>query len=188
MEDEESRAIQWLEGAAAGDRSAFAKLYDTYAGPLYSMALRLVGSPETAREVMQDTFLAVWKHAGAYDSSRGKVFTWMVMILRRKAIDRLRFESRRLPGPVSESPTAELSINEDTPATQAENQDRSQIIAGLLQDLPDDQRQMLELAFLEGWTHKEIASNLSQPLGTVKSRIRLALQRLRTRMKEGGHE
>jgi len=191
MEDDELKARKLISGIAQGDSSSLSALHDAYSTPLFSFALRIVHSPETATEVVQDTFLAVWRSAGNYDAGRSKVFSWLVMILRRKAIDRLRMESRRIPGPVSteDSPVGEgTAPKESSPAIQAQMKDRSQQMAGLLKELPEDQRRPLELAFFEGRTHQEIAELLNEPLGTIKSRIRLGLTRLRNRLKEGAND
>jgi RNA polymerase sigma-70 factor, ECF subfamily len=186
MDDQERILQGWLGAIASGDQAALASLYDTYSTPLYSMACRMLSSPEAAAEVVQDVFLSIWKEADRYDATRAKGFTWMVMLLRRKAIDRIRYESRRLPALPFPAPHRPEVADEVAPPDGAvQTRERSMMVGALLQDLPAEQRKALELAFFDGWTHQEIAQQLSEPLGTVKSRIRLALQALRRQLQGG---
>ncbi len=185
-DDQEMLSRVRLKAIANGDQASFASLYDSYSAPLYSMAYRMLNSPEASAEVVQDTFLSIWKDAERYDASLGKVFTWMVMILRRKAINRLRHDSRRLPSAaLSEADYPEIPGGETSPDQAAQLSERSEMVGTIIKGLPLDQKRALELAFFEGFTHQEIADKLSEPLGTVKSRIRLALHSLRRQM-EGG--
>ena len=187
MDDEQEVVSQaLLRAISSGDQAAFASLYDNYSSPLYSMAYRMLNSSEAAAEVVQDTFLSVWKDAGRYDAGLGKVFTWMVMILRRKAINRLRHDTRRLPaGLDSGKDAAGEGGSVSRPDEALQDRERSELIGNMVNGLPIEQKRALELAFYEGFTHQEIADRLQEPLGTVKSRIRLAIGSLRRQM-EGG--
>lgn len=186
MDDQEGILQGWLGAIASGDQAALASLYDSYSTPLYSMACRMLSSPEAAAEVVQDVFLSIWKEADRYDATRAKGFTWMVMLLRRKAIDRMRYEARRLPAlPFAAPDRPEATDQAVLPDGAVQFRERSLMVGALLKDLPAEQRTALELAFFDGWTHQEIAQQLSEPLGTVKSRIRLALQALRRQLLGG---
>jgi len=185
--DDQERILQDSLGAiASGDQAAFASLYDSYSVPLYSMACRMLSSPEAAAEVVQDTFLSIWKEAQRYDGTRANGFTWMVMLLRRKAIDRSRYEARRLPAlAFPDLYRPEVTDQAAPPDGVVQSRERNRMVGTLLQNLPPEQRKALELAFFDGWTHLEIAQQLSEPLGTVKSRIRLALHALRRQLQGG---
>jgi len=180
--EEESKRLIRLSGS--GDRDSFAKLYDLYSDRLYSLAVKIVDRPELAGEILQDTFVSIWKSAPHYDSSKSGVFSWMVMILRRKAIDRMRYESNRIPGPV-ESPASEIKMQaeQNSPSSQALQREESSAIVNSLTDLPPDQREALNLAFFTGMTHSEVAEHLNVPIGTIKSRIRLGLNKLRNQLR-----
>lgn len=187
MYDEQEVVSQaLLRAISSGDQASFASLYDTYSSQLYSMAYRMLNSSEAAAEVVQDTFMAVWKDASRYNAELGKVFTWMVMILRRKAINHMRHDARRLPaGLDGETETDLSSDSESHPDEALQIREKSEFIGNMVNGLPLDQKRALELAFFEGFTHQEIADRLEEPLGTVKSRIRLAINSLRRQM-EGG--
>jgi len=187
MDDEQEVVSQaLLRAISSGDQAAFASLYDNYSSPLYSMAYRMLNSSEAAAEVVQDTFLAVWENAGRYDAALGKVFSWMVMILRRKAINRLRHDSRRLPsGIVTGNDNDGENDSVGRPDQVLQDRERSELIGNMVNGLPIEQKRAVELAFFEGFTHQEIADRLEEPLGTVKSRIRLAIGSLRRQL-EGG--
>ncbi len=161
-----------------GDESALEALYARYGGLVYTLALRIVGDPELAREVLQDTFLRSWDGRETYDSERGRVPWWLMGIARNRAIDllrsrphqaRLRERERLAAGGPAES------ISPD--ATDAVALRRAVVSA--LHDLSTGQRQAIELAYYGGLTQVEIARELGEPLGTVKSRTRDAMERLR---------
>lgn len=170
---------------AARDEKALAALYDRYSAPLYTLALRTLGNPMEAEEVVQDTFLAAWRQAPSYDAGRGAPFTWLVGMVRNKCVDRLRKAGRRLPAAsasIQPDPIADRPSPEPDPCTQAQTAQTSLALRSLLRDLPEPQRRVLELAFFDGLTHTEIAAHLSEAVGTIKSRIRLAMERLRSRL------
>jgi RNA polymerase sigma-70 factor (ECF subfamily) len=171
---------------ADGEERALGELYDRLGGLLFSLAHRILHSESEAEEVVQDVFVSAWRNAGKFDAARASVNTWLTTMVRNKAIDRLRTSRRRLPASPAEPECADEARDEAAnPAQAAQQDDRREQIAGLMSDLPPNQRQAVELAFFEGLTHPEIAARLHETIGTVKSRIRLGLDRLRQKMKGG---
>jgi RNA polymerase sigma-70 factor (ECF subfamily) len=179
---------------AAGDESALAALYDAYAPRIHALALRILATPQDAEEVVLDAFMQAWREAPRYDPARGTLGAWLVLIARSRALDRLRARGRRdrtmerarvMAGPVEESaadapaaPPASGARSPD-PARDVERQEEDARVRSALEALPPAVRQALELAFFEGLTHSEIASRLGWPLGTVKTRVRGGLLKLR---------
>ncbi|MDX1437154.1 MAG: sigma-70 family RNA polymerase sigma factor [Anaerolineales bacterium] len=164
-----------------GRTEALSELYDRYGRLVFSLALRMAGSPTAAEDLSQEVFLQVWKNAAVYQPERGKVATWMTSITRYRAIDRLRrSNSRPQIQDLGESGLDSLTEDSDQAPEElvALNQQRLQVRKAI-KLLPDDQRQVLLLAFFRGYSHSEIASGLNLPLGTVKTRIRLGMKKLR---------
>ncbi len=170
--------VRLLQQISNGDRDAFQALYQRYANAVYSMALRITRDPHMAEEVVQDVFMKIWNKHHLYDAKRGRFGTWLLSITRFAAIDRLRYENRRFQatGEELEGPTSE-----EVRAAQVDHDlwERGQHLRMLLDHLPPEQRQVVELAYFGGLTHRELAERLGVPLGTVKSRLRLALAKLR---------
>jgi len=162
-----------------GDESALETLYARYGGLVYALALRIVGDRELAREVLQDTFLRSWGGSEAYDPGRGRVPWWLMGIARNRAVDLLRsrpHQARLREGtPLPAAPPASESGRPDT----ADAVVLRQAVVTALQGLSPVQRQAIELAYYGGLTQAEIARALGEPLGTVKSRTREAMERLR---------
>ena len=168
-----------LAAIAAGDRDAFSRFYDLTAPMAFGLIRRVLRDPEAAAEVLQDVFWQVWQDASRYDPDRGTPEAWLVMRAKTRAIDRLRSIRRRdrtFVAPVDESVAQRREDQAPNPAVVAE--DRGLIQTALAQ-LPEAQRRVIELAFFEGLTQSEIAARLGEPLGTVKTRARLGLDRLR---------
>ncbi len=173
------------------DADALALLYDRHASRLLGLAQRILGDTGEAEEVLQEVFLHVWKAAATFDASRGPVLAWLLVATRSRSIDRLR--SRR-PGrsagvrSLEEAP--ETASREDLEADVAGREWEARCRAAIGQ-LPEEQRRALELAYFEGLTHQEIAQRTATPLGTVKTRVRLGLMKLRERIapyrKSEGH-
>jgi RNA polymerase sigma-70 factor (ECF subfamily) len=164
---------------AAGDRDAFSRFYDLAAPLAFGLIRRVLRDPEAAAEVLQEVFWQVWLDAPQYDPRRGSPEAWLVMRAKSRAIDRLRSIRRRdrtFVAPVDESMARRDDEPAENPAVMAE--DRGLIQTALAQ-LPEPQRRVIELAFFEGLTQTEIATKLGEPLGTVKTRARLGLERLR---------
>jgi len=160
---------------AAGNRDAFAQLYDRYAALVLPFVLRIVRERADAVEVLQDVFWEAWRGAAAYDPSRGTPEAWIITRARTRAIDRVRPVRRR-----GETFVAAPAGPPPPPGGDAvmRAEDR-QLVAGALAQLSEAQREVIELAYYSGLTQTEIAERLEQPLGAVKTRIRLALARLR---------
>ena len=159
----------------AGEQAAVGLLYDLYAGTLYALAYRITRNAADAEEVVLDAFTQAWRQAQRYDPARGSVGAWLFTIARSRALDRRR---QQPPCEWSAEPWTALPFAED-PESAATQTEQAKHIRALLNRLPADQRQVLVLAFYNGMTHHEIAAHLHEPLGTVKTRARLGLQKLR---------
>lgn len=167
---------------AARDKAAFAELYDRFAGPLYGTALRIVRDPGEAQDIVQDAFVTVWDKAPGFDLERGTAFSWVVTLVRNRAIDRVRSRRRRAEL-LAESVPDDLGYDEKPSATSgsevATAGDDARVVRDAVATLPLEQRAALELAFFGGFTQEQIAEKLREPLGTVKARIRRGLLKLR---------
>jgi RNA polymerase sigma-70 factor, ECF subfamily len=164
---------------AAGDRDAFSRFYDRYAPLVYPLVLRIVRDRADAADVLQEVFWEAWQGAGTFDPGRGTPEAWMITRARTRAIDRIRAVRRRsetFVPPVDEGlAMAPVEAGGDA----AERAEDRGTIRTALQQLPEPQREVIELAYYAGLTQTEIADRLRQPLGTIKTRIRLGLERLR---------
>jgi RNA polymerase sigma-70 factor (ECF subfamily) len=169
---------------------ALSVLYDRYGRLVYSLALNVLGDAESAEEVTQDVFVRVWEKAGTYRVEQAKVSTWLTSITRNRSIDLLRRRGVRPEGHSIgwEDLTADGSWRLDgrapDPEEQAVQSIRGQRVRAAISNLPPEQQQALALAFFGGFSHTEIAARLGEPLGTVKTRIRMAMQRLRNLLEE----
>jgi RNA polymerase sigma-70 factor (ECF subfamily) len=175
---------------AQGRTEALSELYDRYNRLVFRIAVAIIGDQATATEITLDVFTHVWQRADSYRAERAKVSTWLTIITRNRAIDTLR---RRKVRPEANSVSWEELPPRAAAAPQLYTHDleeqvesslqRQRILAAVAQ-LPEEQQQVLALAFFKGYTHSQIAESLGQPLGTVKTRIRLAMQKLRTLLEE----
>ena len=164
---------------AAGDRDAFSRFYDLLAPTAFGLIRRVLRDPEAAAEVLQEVFWQVWREAPQYDPKRGSPEAWLVMRAKTRAIDRLRSIRRRdrtFVAPVDDSVARSSEEPAENPAVVAEDRE---LVHTALAQLPEPQRRVIEMAFFEGLTQSEIAIRLREPLGTVKTRARLGLERLR---------
>jgi RNA polymerase sigma factor (sigma-70 family) len=164
-----------LGAIAAGDEDALGALYDRYGRTAYGVALRVLRDQALAEDAVQEAFLAIWRSAERYRLERAKPSTWVLTLVHRRAVDLVRREDRRRAEPLDEPPEA---TGEDIPA-EAHLRERRVAVQAALRELPDDQRQALELAYYGGYTQSELAQRLGVPLGTVKSRMFAGLTRLR---------
>jgi len=178
--------VESLRLVVSGDQAAAAGLYDRHSRGLYSLILRIVGDEGEAEDVLQEVFVQAFRQAGRYDASRGVVAAWLLMMARSRAIDRLRARRTRVEGR-----TGEVQVLNDVPDSQPDvasamlGEEQTRLVRQALDELPLLQRMAIELAYYEGLSHSEIAQRLEQPLGTVKTRIRLGLLKLRDVLAEG---
>jgi RNA polymerase sigma-70 factor (ECF subfamily) len=166
---------------------ALSALYDRYNRLVFSLALHVVGDRETAEEITQDVFYRVWENASTYRSEQAKLTTWMTSITRNRGIDILRKRQVRPERNALDWETAGLDShpgNSDDPEELTDLAIQQQRVRFAISALPVDQRQIMALAYFQGLSHSQIAERLDQPLGTVKTRIRLAMQRLRDLLKD----
>lgn len=168
-----------LTRMAAGDESALAELYDRHSTAIYSLALRIVRRPEDAEDVVQQVFTQAWRTSTRFDATRGVVAAWLLMMARTRAIDCLR---RRTPTRDAISDDDRLAaIPDPDPSVESVVATKEQVerVKTAIERLPEEQRVAVELAYYDGLTQTEIAARTSAPLGTVKTRVRSALQTLR---------
>lgn len=163
---------------AAGDPRALRSAYDQYAGRVLALSLRIVRSKAEAEDVVQDTFLEVWRRASEFDGSRGELSSWIMAMARSRSIDRVRRAKVRLRYAESSEPEPTMA----TPDEQAALLQDGARVRGVLETLPPEQRSALELAYFDGLTQQQIAERTGLPLGTVKTRLRLALEKLSTQL------
>jgi RNA polymerase sigma-70 factor, ECF subfamily len=166
-----------IEKVRSGDRAAFAALYDVLAAQVFGVVKRVLRDPAMSEEVTQEVFVEIWSTAPRFDPQRATVTGWATMIARRRAIDRVRSEQSRRNR--AEALARESADEVERPDDVAARNDEAGHLRAALRQLPVEQRMVLELAFLEGETHHDIAERLAIPLGTVKGRVRLGLKRLR---------
>jgi RNA polymerase sigma-70 factor, ECF subfamily len=176
-----------LRRMADGDESALAALYDGWAERVHTLASWILKDEDEAEDVVEETFWQAWRTAGRYDSKRGAGSTWLIMIARSRALDRLRARRRwadwsGTPGNAGMLRETTAGLSATAPDVHSEGRERQAAVAAALEGLPPDQRQAVDLAFFGGLSHSEIAEQTSEPLGTVKTRIRLAMQKLRQRL------
>ena len=172
---------------STGDEQALGALYDRYATTIHTLAYYLLGQADEAEEAVEETFWQAWREAGRYDTSRGAVLTWLSTIARSRALDRARSRKRRAEEPLEgiaagsrdASDVAGRMVHASDPQQDAESAERARDIAIALGSLPAEQRQVIELAYFGGLSQSEIAERIALPLGTVKTRARLALEKLR---------
>ena len=171
--------------AASGDERALGELYDRYGGMAYSLACAIVGEHADAEEVVADAFAQIWRSAAGFDPARGSVAAWIATITRTRALDLVRSRKRRArvledaAVVTDEGETLVLAPTLETADRGAELSETSAIVQRSLAELSPPQRRVIELAYFGGFSQSEIAAQLSEPLGTVKTRMRAALEKLR---------
>ncbi|HZH90696.1 MAG TPA: sigma-70 family RNA polymerase sigma factor [Pyrinomonadaceae bacterium] len=171
-----------LHAVARGDESALAAIYDRYNSILLGLLLRILHSRVEAEDVLQEVFLQIWQRAANFDEARGRAFTWMVTLARSRAIDRLRaLQSRQRADDTAlrDAPEAVGDAGDDV-----YHGEQREIVRAALAEIPEEQRRALLLAYFEGLTQSEIAERLGQPLGTVKTRMRSGMSKLRDVLSE----
>jgi len=169
--------VELLHAIAARDEAALAQLYDSYRTILFGLLMRILNNREEAEDVLQEVFLQVWRKAQDFDETRGRPFTWLVTLARSRGIDRLRTLASRER--VAEAGAREVSEEISDAATDAFKSEQRGLVSEALAKLPDEQKRPIMLAYFDGLTQSEIATRLGAPLGTVKTRMRTGLIRLR---------
>ena len=168
--------VSLMQRVQAGDNDAFAALYDELAGVVFGTVKRVLSDPAMSEEVTQEVFVELWRTAARFDSERASVSTWAITLARRRAVDRVRREQSqrdRIERSANQRPQ-ENKLTDDEVVASIESERVSRAVA----ELPAEQRMVIEMAFLQGDSHGEIAERLGLPLGTVKGRVRLGLKKL----------
>jgi len=169
--------VELLKAVAAKNEAALGQLYDRYRLILFGVLMRILNNREEAEDVLQEVFLQVWRRAADFDENRGKPFTWLVTLARSRGIDRLRSLASRER--VATAGANEASDEVSDAATDAIRAEQRGVVNDALSQLPEDQKRPLMLAYFEGLTQTEIAYKLGAPLGTVKTRMRSGMTKLR---------
>jgi RNA polymerase sigma-70 factor (ECF subfamily) len=180
---------QLMLRVATGDASALEELYDRYVRQCFGLALRLVGNAEHAEEIVQEVFLKLWSQPSSYLPERGKFVSWLLTLVHHRCIDSLRKRSRsevRLEDPTMGSILDVEPDPDPEPAAQLATLEERRVVRDALGQIPSNQRQVLELAYFGGLTQSQIAAKLNEPLGTVKTRVRMGLQNLRALLEPHG--
>ncbi|HTX42468.1 MAG TPA: sigma-70 family RNA polymerase sigma factor [Acidobacteriaceae bacterium] len=174
-----------VERMMAGDENALSTLYDRYSGMLFAVLVRILKDTHAAEEVLQDLFLQLWRSAARFDAKRGSLPAWLMVIARNRAISRLRGRERLLVQDDDDGFSMEnlpAAVNLEDEASRAE---LTRKVRAAMAALPEEQREAVELAYFEGMTQTEIAARTGSPLGTVKSRVRAAMQSLKQIFDDG---
>lgn len=184
MDDAGPRDDELMDGIAHRDLRAFEALHGRYGDLVYSVALRVVGDPHVAEDITQDVFLRVWRRPDHFDIRRGKFVTWLLSVTRNRSIDERRSQARRLRHSVLPSASEEEDVfpnsdERDDPALASVLAEERRAVRAALELLPPEQKLAIQLAYFGGLTQQEIAVRLGQPLGTVKTRIRLGMRKMR---------
>ena len=167
------------------DSRAFEALYDRHGGAAFSLAYRIVGDRNLAEDTTQEAFLSIWRSKARYDRARGSVRSWVLSVVRNRAIDALRRGGANAPK-LNHDDDAALEVREASERTEVEaiRRETSRELRSALDALPDEQSKVIELAYFGGFSHSEIAEMISLPLGTVKGRMRLGLEKIRAEIAE----
>ena len=167
-----------------GDARAFEVVYDRHASAAFSLAYRMVGNRAAAEDVVQEALLSAWRSGGRYDRARGSVRTWVLGIVHNRAIDALRRSVVHDRRRASDEGLEERFETGERTDVDVVRQEEARVVRSALAELPSDQQQVIQLAYFGGFTHTEIADMLDAPVGTVKGRMRLGLDKLRRQLQE----
>ena len=174
---------------AAKDATAFEIFYDRHGGAAYSLAYRIVGDRQAAEDVTQEALISIWRSGARFDRAKGSVRGWTLGIVRNRAIDLLRRDAGRAPKLAFDSQELlERRASEDLTDAEALRRETAREVRGALSGLPEDQSRVIQLAFFGGFSHSEIARMLNEPLGTIKGRMRLGMDKVRAVLAEGALE
>ncbi len=167
------------------DSFAFAVVYERHSNAAFSLAFRMCGKHGMAEDVVQEAFLSLWRGGAHYDRTRGSVRTWVLGIVHNRAIDALRRSVVQDRGRVSDEGIGEHLEAAERTDREVGRRDEAREIRAALEELPADQSRVIELAYYGGFTHSEIATMLDTPVGTIKGRMRLGLQKMRSQLRSG---
>ena len=163
----------------AGDARAFEVIFDRHADVAFSLAYRMCGRRAMAEDVVQEAFLSLWRSGARYDRARGSVRSWVLGVVHNRAIDMFRRDTVRAGKDISDDAAVQRLTATESTEGEVERRDDASHVRGALRELPDEQRQVIELAYFGGFSHSQIAQMLKLPAGTVKGRMRLGLTKLR---------
>jgi RNA polymerase sigma-70 factor (ECF subfamily) len=182
-QDNNVRDIELLRQIAAGDRPAFAEFYDRHSVLMFSVASRILNDPAEAEDVLQEVFMQIWEKAAKFDPGLGRAASWAAILVRNRAIDRIRSAQRRTRLAQEAGPELAFAAVESGTANEiVHGAEKAKLIQSAIEVLPADQRAAIELAYFSGLTHIEISEKLQEPLGTIKARIRRGLLKLREQL------
>jgi RNA polymerase sigma-70 factor, ECF subfamily len=176
---------EMMQLVQAGDPRAFELLYDRHGGAAFSLAYRMVGNRTSAEDVTQEAFLSIWRSRLRYDQARGSVRTWVLGIVHNRAIDALRRSVTHDGRRETMDGVEERFEARDRTDVEAARREEARSVRSAIAELPEDQRRTIELAYFGGFSHSQIAELLNEPIGTVKGRMRLGLEKLRRQLAEG---
>jgi len=182
MKGESPSAVHLIRQVAKQDRNAFSQLYDRCSSLVFSLALRMLKARSDAEDLLQEVFVQIWRQAANYSEERGSPEAWIINITRSRAIDKLRSIRRMERSFILTEDPARAESSENVESLAAESEARLTMNSALA-NLPEAQRKVLELAYFGGLTQTEIATRLAEPLGTVKTRMRSGIQRLKEMMR-----
>jgi len=175
-----------IQQIGAGDQKAFGILYDRYKTLVFSLAVKIAGNHETAEDITLDVFTQIWKNAEKYHPEKGLVKGWIASLARYRSIDTLR--RRKVRSDINHPQWSDVQLEKlpsnDNPVDALESAEIRHKISDTIKRLPEDQQEVLAMAYFKGYTHRQIAEALNEPLGTIKTRIRLGLQKLREIFKD----
>ncbi len=175
-------AIRLLEAVATGEQAALTAFYEKTSALVYSLALRILQEPLAAQDVTLEVYTQVWRSAAQYDVQRGTPLAWLYTITRTRALDRLRTRAQQQQREQSLALVSQVPDRQPGPAESSIINEAQRLVQNAMQGLPSEQREVIELAYYAGLSHRDIAARLAQPLGTVKTRIRLGMLHLRARL------
>jgi RNA polymerase sigma-70 factor, ECF subfamily len=182
-QESQDRDIELLRQIAAGDRTSFAEFYDRHSALMFSVACKILNDSNEAEDVLQEAFMQIWEKAAKFDPKLGRASSWAVILVRNKAIDRIRASQRRtrLAEQAGEEQGSAARVD-DTTNEAIYGHEKANLIQTAIVELPAEQRRAIELAYFSGLTQDEISKKLNEPLGTIKARIRRGLLKLRDQL------
>ena len=178
MPADQTIAVNLIQKVANQDRDAFSQLYDRFSSLVFTLAMRMLRVRSDAEDLLQEVFVQIWRQAQSYSVQRGSPEAWIINIARSRAIDKIRSIRRMEKSFVLTDDPARAESSENVESSAAESEARMAMNSALA-NLPETQRKVLELAYFDGLTQTEIANRLAEPLGTIKTRMRSGIQRLR---------